>query len=97
LGGVVNCAYGAVSVGSVACHRLLALFCVPVRITVLLCVIVTVVSVNMAMHCASQSCLMGIREVVPRAGKICTVHAFTGKFGKSNSCGVCGFHQFLVW
>jgi len=37
------------------------------------------------MHCASKSCPTDIREVVPRAGKICTVCAAAGKFGKSNS------------
>jgi len=74
-----------VSVSSVACQRLFELVWVPVRITVLLCVIVTVVSMNMAMHCALQSCPTDIREVVLKARKTCAVSAVAGKFGKSNS------------
>jgi len=95
LGGVVDCAIDAVSVGSVACQRLLVLFRVPMRMIALLCVIVTVVSVKVAMHCASQSCPTDIRDVVPRAGNMCAVRACAGKFGKSNSAVCVAF--IIAW
>jgi len=93
--GVFGCGCFALSVGSVACHRLFDLLHIPVRISVLLCVIVTVVSVNVAMHCASQSCPTDIRDVVPRAGKMCAIRALAGKFGKSNSAVCVAF--IIAW
>jgi len=85
----------ALPVGSVACHRLFDLLHIPVRISVLLCVIVTVMSVNVAMHHALQSCPTDIREVVPGAGKMCTICALAGKFGKSNSAVCVAF--IIAW
>jgi len=92
---VFGCVCVVVSVGNVACHRLFALVRVPLRMTVSLCVIDTVVSVNVAMHCASQSCPTDIRDVVPRAGKMCAVRAIAGKCGKSNSAVCVAF--IVAW
>ncbi len=60
----------------------------PCRIVLLLCIILMVVSVNVAVQCASHSWPTDSSDVVPSSGKMCAVHAFTGKFGKFNSA-VC--------
>jgi len=72
----------------VTCQRLCILLRVPVRMVLPLCLMVTFVSVNMAMQFASHSCPANSSDVVPRSGKICAAHVATGKFGKSNSA-VC--------
>jgi len=74
--------------GSVACQRLSGVVRVPCRTVSLLCVMVTSLLVNVAVHCASQSCPMESSEVLPSSGKMCAVQASKGKFGKSNSA-VC--------
>jgi len=74
--------------GMLACHRLSCFVRVPCSTVLLLCVIVTSVLVNVAVHCASQSWPTDNSDVFPRSGNMCAVRASTGKFGKSNSA-VC--------
>jgi len=84
----------AVVFGILACQRLSFFVRIPFRIVSLLCVMLTVVSVNVAVHCASHSWPTDSSDVLPSSGKMCAVRASTGKFGKSNSA-VCV--AIIVW
>jgi len=62
-------------VGKFTFQRFVLLMHLPLRIILLLCVMVTVLSVNVVMHYASNNCPTNSSNVVPRAGKIWAVQA----------------------
>jgi len=82
-------------VGIVVCHRLLDFDRVPMSMILLLCVIITLVSMNVALHCASQSWPTNSSDVVPRSGKIWAVIAALGKCGKFNLAVCVAF--MMLW